>query len=98
MTPHPALGMPAFDVREIPFSVRGSWLNLSPVVALHTRADAVHLVSHRNGMHAVLRCEPLVIGDVEWVADAAAFSWRSGDLTVTAAFDGLRTLRLRGDG
>ena len=59
MTLHPAFAMPAFDVREIPFSVRGSWLNLSPVVALHSHADAVHLVSHRNGMHAVLRCEPL---------------------------------------
>ena len=24
-----------FDIRDIPFSVRGAWLNLSPVVALH---------------------------------------------------------------
>ncbi|HWJ85223.1 MAG TPA: glycogen debranching protein [Cellulomonas sp.] len=91
-------GMPTFDIREIPFSVRGSWLNLSPVVALHARADAVHLVSHRNGMHAVLRCEPLAGGDVEWLADAATFAWRSGAGVVDATFDGLRTLRLRGRG
>ena len=38
-----------FDIREIPFSRRGSWLNLSPVVAAHTTTDTVHLVSHRNG-------------------------------------------------
>ncbi|MBD8057489.1 glycogen debranching protein [Cellulomonas sp. JH27-2] len=99
MTPSSASALPTFDVREIPFSVRGSWLNLSPVVALHTHADAVHLVSHRNGMHAVLRCE--VVGapdDVTWHADAATFTWRSGAGTVTAVFDGLRTLRLRGEG
>ena len=48
MTHTPTSRLPAFDVRDIPFSVRGSWLNLSPVVALHTRTDAIHLVSHRN--------------------------------------------------
>ena len=94
----PTSEVPTFDIREIPFSVRGSWLNLSPVVALHSHADAVHLVSHRNGMHAVLRCEPLTAADVAWVADAATFSWRTDAGAVTAVFDGLRTLRLRGDG
>lgn len=98
MTHAPAFAVPAFDIREIPFSVRGSWLNLSPVVALHTHADAVHLVSHRNGMHAVLRFEPLTSGDVEWLADAATFTWRSGDARIDAVFDGPRTLRLRGHG
>jgi hypothetical protein len=97
MTLRPAFALPSFDIREIPFSVRGSWLNLSPVVALHSHADAVHLVSHRNGMHAVLRCAPLTSDDVAWVADASAFTWRAGDGAVTATFDGLRTLRLRGD-
>ena len=64
-------GAPAsltFDLREIPFSTRGSWLDLSPVTALHTTTDAVHLVSHRNGMHGVLRLEPVRDGAV---ADAA---------------------------
>jgi len=59
MTPSPPFSLPTFDVRDVPFSVRGSWLDLSPVVGLHTRHDDVHLVSHRNGMHAVLRCEPV---------------------------------------
>ncbi|MBT0994096.1 glycogen debranching protein [Cellulomonas sp. DKR-3] len=97
-----AAACPAFDVRDIPFSVRGSWLNLSPVVALHTRADQVHLVSHRNGMHAVLRCEPLdATGSVvaaDWAATPATFTWRRGDAAVTAVFDGVRALRLRGSG
>lgn len=53
-----ARGLPSFDVREIPFSARGSWLDLSPVVALHTTADDVHLVSHQTGMHPVLRLVP----------------------------------------
>src|SRR3954466_12626134 len=88
--------LPTFDIREIPFSVRGSWLNLSPVVALHTRADAVHLMSHRNGMHAVLRFEPS--RDVGWSADAATFSWRAPDGSVEAVFEDLRTVRLRGTG
>jgi glycogen debranching enzyme len=98
MTHNAPVAVPSFDIREIPFSVRGSWLNLSPVVALHTHADGVHLVSHRNGMHAVLRCEPLTTGDVDWVADAATFAWRGADGAVAATFDGLRTLRLRGEG
>ena len=99
MTPSPAAVLPSFDVREIPFSVRGSWLDLSPVVALHTRRDDVHLVSHRNGMHAVLRCEPVgATGTVDWRADAASFAWRSGDAAVEAVFAGLRALRLRGTG
>ncbi len=69
---HP--GAPAsltFDLREIPFSTRGSWLDLSPVTALHTTSDAVHLVSHRNGMHGVLRLEPVRGGEVvatTWIA------------------------------
>jgi glycogen debranching enzyme len=98
MTHNAPVAVPSFDIREIPFSVRGSWLNLSPVVALHTHADGVHLVSHRNGMHAVLRCEPLTTGDVDWVADAATFTWRGADGAVAVTFDGLRTLRLRGEG
>jgi len=99
MTPSSASALPTFDIREIPFSVRGSWLNLSPVVALHTHSDAVHLVSHRNGMHAVLRCDVVGASDeVTWHADAATFTWRAGAGAVTAVFDGLRTLRLRGEG
>ena len=51
---------------------RGSWLDLSPVVAAHTHADDLHLVSHQNGMHAVLRLQPERDGapvDTTWSAD-----------------------------
>lgn len=98
MTHTPSFALPAFDVRQIPFSVRGSWLNLSPVVALHTRSDRIHVVSHRNGMHAVLRCEPVTTARVEWAADPATLTWRAGGATVRAVFVGPRTLRLRGEG
>jgi hypothetical protein len=43
----------AFDIDEVPFSTRGSWLDLSRVVALHHRAEDVHLVSHQNGLTGV---------------------------------------------
>lgn len=98
------LGEPAnltFDLREIPFSTRGSWLNLSPVTALHTRTDAVHLVSHRNGMHAVLRLDPIVDGElreVTWTATPSVFTWRAGQGGVEAAFESTDCVRLRGVG
>ena len=38
--------LPAFDVREIPFSRRGSWVNLSPVVGLHRTGDDIHVVAN----------------------------------------------------
>jgi len=47
--------LPRFDIREILFSARGSWLNMSQVVGLRRRADDIHLVSHTTGMHAVRR-------------------------------------------
>ncbi|PFG18390.1 hypothetical protein ATK74_2976 [Propionicimonas paludicola] len=98
------LGEPAnltFDLREIPFSTRGSWLNLSPVTALHTRTDAVHLVSHRNGMHAVLRLEPIRDAQVcaaTWTASPSVLGWRAGQGVVEATFDGPDALLLRGVG
>ncbi|MEU4744501.1 glycogen debranching protein, partial [Actinosynnema sp. NPDC023658] len=54
--------MDDFSVREIPFSHRGSWFGISPVVAQATYADDLHLVSHRHGMHAVLRLVPVLDG------------------------------------
>ena len=50
---------PAFSVHDIPFSTDGSWFGISPVVAEKTYAEDLHLVSHQNGMHAVLRLVPL---------------------------------------
>ena len=91
-----------FDIREIPFSFRGSWLDLSPVVGLHTRADTVHLVSHKNGMHAVLSMQP-VRGDeavaADWHATPSSFAWRTADgAEVVAAFEGVACLRMTGEG
>lgn len=92
----------SFDVRQIPFSVRGSWLDVSPVVALHTRADDLHLVSHKNGMHAVLALRPMRGGayvETEWRATPAELTWRTSDgAEVSGAFDGPAALRLRGSG
>ncbi|WP_028644961.1 amylo-alpha-1,6-glucosidase [Nocardioides sp. URHA0020] len=101
-------GAPSFDLREIPFSYRGSWLDLSPVVGLDACSDTVHLVSHRNGFHAVLGLRPERSGSAvepEWHAGATSLTWRHGDAatgataaTVEAAFDGPDAIRLRGDG
>jgi glycogen debranching enzyme len=91
-----------FDVRQIPFSVQGSWLNLSPVVGLHTVADQIHLVSHVNGMHAVIRLRAERDGEpvpVQWRACPTALEWWAEDGSlVSAVFEGPRRLRLRGDG
>jgi len=92
----------SFDVREIPFSIRGSWLDLSPVVGLHTRADDLHLVSHTSGLYAVLALQPVRDGayvETEWLATPAELTWRSADgAEVRACFDGRSAVRLRGSG
>ncbi|GAA4481047.1 amylo-alpha-1,6-glucosidase [Microbacterium panaciterrae] len=94
----------AFDIDEIPFSRRGSWLDLSRVVGLHTRATHVHLVSHQTGMHPVLELEPSGPGrsadpdDARVVATPAVLAWESAAGTVRAAFDGTSAIRFSGDG
>ncbi|KTS08854.1 amylo-alpha-1,6-glucosidase [Microbacterium testaceum] len=97
---HPSL--PTFDVREIPFSIRGSWLDLSPVIGLHRQVDDVHLVSHVNGMHAVLRLTPTIDGrraDATTRADAASLSWVVGESVVaTAVFESTDVVRIAGAG
>lgn len=93
---------PGFDLREIPFSVRGSYVNLSPVTGIHTVTSTVHLVSHRIGMRAVLALEPVVAGEVveaHWKADPSCFTWQASQgRRVEATFDGPGTVRLRGTG
>ncbi len=93
--------LPAFDLRSVPFSRRGSWLNLSPVIAAHRTADEVHLVSHRTGMHAVLSLTPAYATPPEapWVvhADAARVRWTDGSRSVHAVFASRETVRLRGE-
>lgn len=90
-----------FDIAEIPFSTHRSWLNLSPVIAEHVRADDVHLVTHQTGLHAVLALVPQLAGDrVETTVAAAAdrLVWRHPQGSVTAAFAAPDTVRLRGVG
>jgi hypothetical protein len=92
----------SFDVREIPFSRRGSWFDLSPVVALHTTRDDLHLVTHQTGMHAVLRLVPEREGvrlPLKYAASPSVLAWREQDVPVIeAVFDGLDTVRVRGGG
>jgi len=91
-----------FDVREIPFSRRGSWLDISPVVALHTVRDDLHLVTHQTGMHAVLRLVAEREGvrlPLEFEASPSVLAWtESGRAVIRAAFEGLDTVRLTGHG
>jgi glycogen debranching enzyme len=93
--------LPSFDIGEIPYSVRGSWLNLSPVVALHTTAHDIHLVSHVSGMHAPLALIPSRAGtrvDTVITADPSLLVWDCGDgATVRATFESTSVLRLTGD-
>ncbi|MDN0196752.1 trehalase family glycosidase [Streptomyces sp. S.PNR 29] len=94
---------PAFSVHDIPFSTHGSWFDLSPVVAEKTYADDLHLVSHQNGMHAVLRLVPLdtTTGDraatrVETTPSLLRWVHRSG--TIGCAYESADVVRLRGEG
>ncbi|MBF4572064.1 glycogen debranching protein [Herbiconiux sp. VKM Ac-1786] len=87
-----------FDVRQIPFSRRRSWLDISPVVGLHTVREQLHLVSHRTGMHPIFAFEPtLPVVTVE--AGPARLSWvAADDARVDAVFESESAVRLRGRG
>lgn len=91
-----------FDINEIPFSTKGSWLDLSPVVGLHERADDVHLVTHQTGMHGILRLVPELSGQrvsTTNSATPASLRWLDSEGgEIEAVFDGLETIRLRGHG
>jgi hypothetical protein len=94
---------PAFSVRDIPFSTYGSWFDISPVVAEKTYAEDLHLVSHQNGMHGVLRLVPrnTVEGDrAETRAEATPglLSWVGESGRVDLAYESPDTVRLRGSG
>ncbi|MFC0106034.1 amylo-alpha-1,6-glucosidase [Kibdelosporangium aridum subsp. largum] len=93
--------MDDFSVREIPFSCQGSWMGISPVVALATYAEDLHLVSHRNGMHAVLQLAPVLSGarvPTEVTANPAVLTWSAGRGRVSAAFESPSSLRISGHG
>jgi glycogen debranching enzyme len=90
---------PQFDVREIPFSIRGSWLDLSPVVGLHTHRDDIHLVSHQTGIHGVLALVPQLEGarvETRLSATPSVLRWRHPHGRIEATFDGVDAVRLRG--
>jgi hypothetical protein len=102
MTAAPSSG-PAFSVHDIPFSTFGSWFGISPVVAEKTYAEDLHLVSHQNGMHAVLRLVPLDPATGERTgtrveATPGLLSWVGPAGRIDLAYESPDTVRLRGSG
>ncbi|MFE7901002.1 trehalase family glycosidase [Streptomyces sp. NPDC057424] len=94
---------PAFSVHDIPFSTHGSWFDISPVVAEKTYAEDLHLVSHQNGMHAVLRLVPLdpATGDragAQVETTPGLLSWISAGGRIDLSYESPDTVRLRGSG
>ncbi|MFD5594183.1 glycogen debranching protein, partial [Streptomyces griseorubiginosus] len=93
---------PYFSVHDIPFSTHGSWFGFSPVLAEKTRAEDLHLVSHQNGMHAVLRLVPLdaATGErAETRVEAAPglLSWLGEHGRVELAYETPDTVRVHGE-
>jgi hypothetical protein len=76
-------------------------MGISPVVALATYAEDLHLVSHRNGMHAVLRLIPVLSGarvPTEVTANPAVLTWSAGRGRIAAAFESPSSIRISGHG
>ncbi|GAA1967973.1 amylo-alpha-1,6-glucosidase [Catenulispora subtropica] len=94
--------LPAFDVREIPFSHHGSWFGISPVIGEAAYADDLHLVSHQNGLHAVLRLTPADPSgsrvEAAVAATPARLAWTVQDSGVELAYETADTVRVRGGG
>jgi glycogen debranching enzyme len=96
---------PAFCVQDIPFSYFGSWFNISPVVAEHTYAQDLHLVSHQTGLHPVLRFTPQLGDDPAGAAEEITveatpgrLTWRHRSGRIDLAYDNAETIRVRGIG
>jgi hypothetical protein len=98
-----------FDIHDVPFSRRGSWLDISPVVGLHRVHEQLHLVSHQTGMHPVFVFEPVLEGGdpaiegrglpIEVQASPSTLSWVGvGASRIDAVFESDSVLRLRGRG
>ncbi|MEV3914779.1 amylo-alpha-1,6-glucosidase [Streptomyces canus] len=93
---------PAFSVHDVPFSTYGSWFGISPVLAEKTRAEDLHLVSHQNGMHAVLSLVPLdpATGErAEALVEATPglLSWTGKGGRVGLAYESPNTVRVYGE-
>jgi Trehalase len=84
-----------FSIQDIPFSYRGSWLDISPVVAEKTYAEDLHLVSHQTGLHPVLRFTPSVPATV--LATPALLTWRHDTGRIELVYEAPDTIRLRSD-
>ncbi|MGW7253510.1 amylo-alpha-1,6-glucosidase [Streptomyces sp. NPDC054834] len=94
---------PAFSIHDIPFSTQGSWFGISPVLAERTRADDLHLVSHQNGMHAVLRLVPLDAEtgarvDSHVMTTPSLLRWVHERGSIDCAYEAPDTVRIRGEG
>ncbi|WP_405875300.1 MULTISPECIES: amylo-alpha-1,6-glucosidase [unclassified Streptomyces] len=95
---------PAFSLHDIPFSTHGSWFGISPVLGEKERADDLHLVSHQNGMHAVLRLVPLDAATDQKVetrvtATPGLLSWTTHEGgRIDLAYESPGAVRLRGEG
>lgn len=93
---------PRFDVREVPFSYFGSWFALSPVIGQARRAEDLHLVSHQQGMHAVLALTPVSRDgrrlETRIDATAGTLAWLAEAGRIEAAYAGADTIRVRGTG
>ncbi|MEU1515110.1 trehalase family glycosidase [Streptomyces sp. NPDC005811] len=94
---------PVFSVHDIPFSTHGSWFDISPVLGEKTYAEDLHLVSHQNGMHGVLRFVPLdaTTGertDTRVVATPSLLSWTGDSGRIDLVHESPDTVRLRGRG
>ncbi|KPI02506.1 glycoside hydrolase family 37 [Actinobacteria bacterium OK006] len=92
---------PAFSIHDIPFSTHGSWFGISPVLGEKTRADDLHLVSHQNGMHAVLCFVPVDATTGERVetrvtATPSQLRWTHESGHIDLAYESPDTIRLRG--
>ena len=84
-----------FSIQDIPFSCRGSWFGISPVIAQGAYAEDMHLVSHQSGLHPVLRFE--VSGGPVVVATPAVLSWPGEGGRIDLAFQSPDTIRIRGE-
>ncbi|MEV0531013.1 trehalase family glycosidase [Kitasatospora sp. NPDC050463] len=94
---------PAFSIHEVPFSTYGSWFGVSPVLAEKIRAEDLHLVSHQNGMHAVLRLVPLdpttgERAETRIEATPSRLGWHRTDARIDLAYESPDTVRVRGAG
>jgi mannosylglycerate hydrolase MGH1-like protein len=90
-----------FSVQDIPFSFSGSWFDISPVIAEKTYADDLHLVSHRSGMHAVLRFEARYADarvDASVSATPSRLRWEHPSGGVELVYESADTIRVRSSG